>query len=228
MIPFLQTKTTRLLVILVICRFLVAIAIAHGQVPRQRVIPEQGGVPIPTRIQPDDEVVVIEPLFSPQTLPPKRTVKDKLQSAVVMSDLAVVIDVTDVEGLLNEQQTWIRTRITGRLIELLMSRDSSVSKGDRIQIQYPWSGEMRIGKALVRAGELLRVEPRRRYFVFLRYNTETLTWAITGALLRIDGDRLVNPWELEPGSKTRDPLHGLSYADVAKQVRRLAKELKVK
>jgi hypothetical protein len=211
-----------------VCGLVLHLAVPLAQEPRVRVIVEQGGVPIPSRLLPDDELVVIKPLFPVQTLPPARTATERLRTAVAINDAAAVIDVSAVEGFFNEKQTWIRTRITGRVVESLMSKKTSLRVGSDIQVEYFWSGEMKIGKVLVRAGEPLAIESRRRYLIFLLHDPDGVAWALGSAPIQVVGGKLVNPSQAKAGSTTRDLWHGLAYADFAKQVRRLVRDLKIK
>jgi hypothetical protein len=181
---------------LLACGLVLHLAVPLAQAPRERVIAEQGGVPIPSRLLPDDEIVVIESLFPVQTLPPPSTLAEKLRTAVAINQLAAMVDVTAVEGFLNEEQTWIRTRITGRVVESIMSRGLAVSPGTQIRFEYFWSGEMRIGKVLVRAGEPLLIESGKRYLVFLIRDPDTPAWALGTVLIQVVDGKLMNPWQV--------------------------------
>jgi hypothetical protein len=200
----------------------------QAQSPRVRVVRQRAGVSITSLLLPDDEIVVIESSGHWQTIAPPESAREMLRQGVQRNDLSVVLEVTDIIGILEKDRSWIRTRVTGRVVELLMSRDAAAPLGAQLEIDYPWAGETRVGNVLVRAGELLRMQKGQRYFTFLKRNPETREWHIAGALLRVDGAKLASLESPESSRASPGPLHGLKYADVAKQVRRLAKELKVK
>jgi hypothetical protein len=89
--------------------------VSSAQRGRERVIIEQPGVPLESRLLPDDEVVVLERagywdgIVFLDPVSKANMIEDRLAG----SDIAVVLDIDGVQGMLTDDRSWIRTRVTG-------------------------------------------------------------------------------------------------------------------
>ena len=193
-----------------------------AQPPAQRVrtIPRTTK-PIAQRLLPDDEVVVIDEIQERTVFDGEPTPALVIRHAMLGSVAVAIVRVDEVLGVLADGGTWIDTRAVGQVERLLIPDKKEILTKDRLQFETA-GGEMMIGKVLVRAGKSLGVQPGSRYLMFFTKHDGSLYPEYMP--LRIDGDTVVNPWQLEPGSTTKDPLHGLKLAEITKQIRRLAKQ----
>jgi hypothetical protein len=137
--------------------------------------------------------------------------------------VVIVLEVTNVVSALTTDKSWIDTRVMALADEVLKSRKRPLVPGQQLDVEYE-GGKLMIGSCLVTAGEPLKIEAGRRYLLFLVAHPETGAMYLSGTPLMIDGGKLVNPWVVELGSPARDPLHGLTLKQVAKEVRRFADE----
>jgi hypothetical protein len=136
---------------------------------RERVIAEQPGVPLASRLLPNDDVVIVKPeSHGPEPHGPEPhgavfmdnpTAAQMLQYYIDTSDVSLVVDVTNVSGVLSEDQSSISTRIDGTVIDAVLVRKGSVRPGQPLQIAYAAGGELAIGKVLVKFGNRLNAGP---------------------------------------------------------------------
>jgi hypothetical protein len=177
------------------------------------------GIPITERLLPDDDVVMIaREEESGIVYDPEPTAAQLIALTVIRSDIVVVLVPNEIGGLLVEDGTWIHTRVIGTTDEVFMSKRRRVTTGQRLDFQTP-GGEVRVGKVLVKALDTPKLTIGRRYLVFLRA-TDSGTLFPTHEPLLIENGKLSNWRVTEPGSSTIDPLHGLSFDEVVKEVRR--------
>ena len=131
------------------------------------------------------------------------------------ADTVAVVDVGDVKALLAEDGTWVHTRLTGVVRDVLKSVPSRrVSRGDILACEVS-DGELRIGKVIVRAGGVIRYPSKGRYVMFVKYDDG---FGTPNAVL---GPKLIRGRTV--GSLSVDavnPLHGLSLNDVLEAVRK--------
>jgi hypothetical protein len=187
--------------------------------------------PITDRLRPDDDIVIVDRVKESAQFDREPTWLEFTRLKADSSNMIVVVEIADVGPVLAEKDTWIDTRASGTVKEVLMSGEpAGIAREQRIAFQNP-GGEMMIGQVLVRAWDKMRVERGKRYFVFLWRNADTGVLYANHAPLLIDKGTLTNPWESESSTRRdlpygvkRDPLHGLKLADVANEVKRFAKE----
>jgi hypothetical protein len=187
-----------------------------------RVIPHRPGIPIETRLLPDDQVVMIEGDEHGSVLMKEPTPSQALAYAVAGSHIAVVVSVDEVRGSLTDDKSWIQTRITGTVVDILMARKPHAVQGERLEVEYEWGGELKIGTCLVRAGHPLHMKAGAPYLLFIRVHDTTGALYPFETPLQISDGRLFSPQEPGRGVKAH-PLHGLKLIEVAEQIKRLAK-----
>jgi hypothetical protein len=193
-----------------------SVVLAQAPQPRVRVVPYTVGKPITERLLPDDQVVVVSRLEEGAVFVQEPTPLQMLRTAVDMSDVVVVIEVSQVIGTLVEEGTWIRTRVVGAVQDVMLSRDREIVGKQGLEIEAD-GGEVLIGKVVVKASQGPGVEARKRYLMFLMAHPNRNVWFLAHLPLLIDNGKLVST------RQTRDPLDGLTLAEVTKEVQRLAK-----
>jgi hypothetical protein len=194
-------------------------AITQPAAARERVIVEQPGVPLASRLLPSDEVVIVKVAEHGAVFDPKPTAAQMLQYNTDTSDVSLIVDVVTVSGVLSADQSSIATRIDGTVVDVVLARKRSVRAGQPIQIGYAGGGELTIGKIFVRFGAYLSVAPGR-YLLFLRA-AEDGTWYPTATPLLVRDDRVFNSVVDRVGGSA--PVHDIPLAEVVQQVRRFGK-----
>ncbi len=193
------------------------------------MIPWDPSRPIASRLLPDDEVVVVVKNMSEVVVSRGYvTVQDVIEDAAVASDFVVVIDADSVEGVLTRASSWVETRLSGTVRQVLrLSKGRQLSPGQRISADVA-PGEVTIGKVRVltrddpedptRFGPLL--SPRQRYLLFLVANPDGGTLYPVHTPLLVQTGILTYPWPpptiwFEPPR----PFQNLSILEVEKTVR---------
>lgn len=195
---------------------------AQRRPPHVRTISHGLGISITDRLLPDDEIVVITREFDTVQFFPEPTAGQVIEDVVGMADIVAIVDTREVRGILVEDGTWIDTRVVGTVRDILsFSKNTRIGRGQQLELQAT-GGEMMIRKVLVRAGRPSIVS-RRRYLMFLAADPVTGVLNPIRTPLLIENNKLVNPLQIQQGSTTRDPLHGLVLNQVTTEIRRLAK-----
>lgn len=152
------------------CAILIGIGlsvVADAQTtPRVRVIADSLE-PISNQLRPDDEIVLIPRDFDSTVPDHPRNAKEAIADSGERAGIVAVVEIHEVGGALVEGGTWIRTRLAGVVREILRSsKSSNVALGQPIEAHVA-TGELRIGRVLVKAGDLLRLPNNRRYLLFM-------------------------------------------------------------
>ena len=182
----------------------------HGEV---RTLPYRTGVPLRDQLPPCNpgDVVQFHRYLGTFVDDPVDVPVDAVIDLLIRrSNLAVLMDVETVSGVVSENDTWISTHITGVVQEVLFSRTRTLRPGERLTSVLSGSGEATIGRCLVRTGEQLKVAKGRLNLMFLGAHVEDRNRPFfpTAVPFLIDNGRALNLSALEPGSTTNDPLHG--------------------
>jgi hypothetical protein len=166
---------------------------------------------------PDDEIVLVtrhwDLIDNGLGQRPFQELIDHLTEA---SDAIVIVDVSDVSSVLVENGTWIATRISAQVREVLEApAHPRLSRGQRFTLEMIEGGEVRIGKVIVKADDLILPRAKRQYLMFVSLETGIVT--PTQSPLLIQDGRLV---KIEPGDDSADRFGGLSLRDVREALRR--------
>ncbi len=214
---------TRPFAVLVACAALVGGAVAFGQSPSPRTRNISfSDRPIAEQLGPDDQVVIINRQMEGARFRPEPSARQRIEYQVRISDCLVVIDVDEVAGILAEGGTWVDTRIVGTISDVLMARKQPLSRGQRLEF-HASGGEIRIGTVLVKAWDRPKVQPYKRYLVFLQLMPDTgISYPAYGPLL-IENGRVANQSRYDGGREIPDPLRGLTLAKVKFEVSRAIK-----
>jgi hypothetical protein len=189
---------------------------------RIRTIPEQPGVPIEQRLLPDDEIVVIQRWAHLDGIQLGNDPKNLIAAFTKFSELAVLADVQSVEAVFNSDRSWLTTKITATIDQVVRSRLSAPKRGTQIEVEYTGGGEVTIGQQTVRAGQPIKLYPGERHLLFLAKDPERGVLYPSGGAWVIRNGRLVNPYR-EADPKITDPVHGYSLEAAIKQIRAAAK-----
>jgi hypothetical protein len=219
--------------------------------PRVRVLPYRASIPIPGRMLPDDEFVIIQRPWDVAVSEGDASATASIRYALKVSDTAVIADVTTVTGELTESNSWILTRLTAIVTDVMVSRQSTVSQGERIVVTYDGGGAMIVGNVHVSTAAILdsadyaersklelekhigqlshplNVETGRRYLMFLKAIQSTSTFEPSVMPLAVEGHTIV-PAGLRPTDEVQlldvlRGLYGLKLSEIATKVRRLRK-----
>ncbi|MEK7996486.1 MAG: hypothetical protein AAB403_22020 [Planctomycetota bacterium] len=216
-----MTLTTMSTVLLLVC------ALAEG-VPFQGTQPVgiterviiRDGTPIPSRIRPDDKVVVIERLTGPplvvNPINPDSP-QEELMELASYGDILVVDSVT-AQSSLSDGDAWITTRVKGRVANVLKAKQSARTEGESIEFELD-GGEVVVGAVTVRAG-VVPVFRQSRYLVAFTFNALARSLVVT-KLMAIDADGTLRSYE-RTGSQAplSSALHGMNITDVLSQLKR--------
>jgi hypothetical protein len=162
------------LVALVLACTASALVLAQGSQAQSRRVTASGR-PVAELIQPGDETLVVESRRSrPLTVLPPTGVP-QVDWLVKVSDSVLVVTVDDVDARLTDNESWIKSRVTATVGEVLKAPASRpVQPGERVGFEQD-------GGQLVVAGKLVKatvpwatpVEPFGRYLVFASVNKKT-------------------------------------------------------
>lgn len=194
-----------------------------------RRLPEDPSRSIASRLKADDDVVIVARDLSDRLISSRSlTKKDVIDDAAVVADYVVIVDVDVVRGVLTHNDSWIETRLSGKVREVIrVSPGHELSAGQRIEASVG-PGELTIGHVLVMTTDdpedethFTRLLPARRsYLLFLAAGDSGEVPLAVHEPLLIEGDRLRYPWPprtmwFEPPSA----MDGMPLAEVARMVR---------
>jgi hypothetical protein len=188
---------------------------------RTRTIPFSSR-PISESLQPDDQVVIIDREKEGAVFVRQPSARQTIEYAVRSSDLAAVVKVDDVGGILVQGGSWVDTRVAGTISDVLMAGKRRVVRGQRLEFLVS-GGEMMIGSVRVKAWDKPKVEAQKQYLVFLQGDPETGVFYPSYGPRLIEQARVVGRPQSELGGKIHDPLDGLTLETVAAEVRRLGR-----
>jgi hypothetical protein len=139
---------------------------ALRSVPRTREI--RTNLPIPAQLQPADEVVrVKKSAIVDYVYYGNETPAQEIARSVRDADAIAVFEADTVEAALVEGDTWIRTRVSGRVTTAL--KNPGLFSNGRVDVQFDGGG-MRINGVEVRAGGYPILKPGSRYLAFIQTN----------------------------------------------------------
>ncbi len=199
-------------------------AVTSAQRVDVRRIPWDPTKTLRRRLLPSDQTVIVERdssdiLISNRYL----SVSDVIEDAAVMSALVAVVNVDRVEGVLSDNESWIQTRLSGAVEQVITARDKLALTGQHIDVNAT-QGEMTIGGVLVVSTEdppddtryVKLLTTRREYLLFAAQDPETRRLWLVHPPLSIEGGVLKYVWQprtvwFEPPH----PMQGLTLAEVA-------------
>jgi hypothetical protein len=191
--------------------------------PRVRTI-LRTTAPIPSRLEADDEVVVVEKepgLVIEFEADVSR--QKALEFASTHARGAAVVQIDNASGKLVDDDTWIATFTTATVLTTIREpADFPLKEGTQFTMKEN-AGELAIAGKIVRAGRrvLEPMQPGRTYLVTLTYDpAKGLAYPTGRWLVQEDGslkDTVLGP----PGSDWRQKLTGLSLDGVVDSLRRL-------
>ena len=194
------------------------VAVAQAA-PRVRRLFWASDLPIAARLLPDDEVVVVKVGGDVDLITPRKllTVKQVIADAAVRADLVAVIDVDVVDTMLSLGDSWVITRLTGTVRDLLRVREAGHFRlGQRLEA-YIGGGEIRLGQVLVKAGDPIHPTASRSYFLFLE-NQDGVLNMIHPPLVIKDG-KLEYLSPVNADKEPPNPMQGLTVDALGKMVR---------
>ena len=138
--------------------------------------------------------------------------------------MAALAEVRQVSGIVVDDGTWIHTRVVCVVKEVLKDRNRPLRPGGRLQFEIS-GGEVAIGKVLVKAWDVPKLQAGRTYFVFAAVNSDTGVLFPNHVPMLVDGDILVSTQVQIAGAPetTADPLNGFSLGRLLAEVHRLTK-----
>jgi len=183
-----------------------------------RVIP-RSTQPIADRLTPDDSIVQINQLSEFFEIAPAPSAQRFLEILTEDSQYVAVVEIHEAAGILVDGGTWIHTRVTGVIREVLKSSGNRRLLPEQPIDVQTWGGELRIAKVTVRTNDALTLKPKRQYLMFLNFSDEWKSFRAEGILL-VDAERLVN---LSPVDPYLPKLDGLRLTEVRTRVSALVK-----
>ena len=115
---------------------------------------------------PDKETVRFPPDSHGMVLTGDVTAEGYIDLALDLSDLGFVFFADEVTPFLTQNDSWISTRVSGFVEDVMWSRTSKPRRYSRLTIQLS-DGAMHINGCAVITGEPVQMEPGDRYLVFL-------------------------------------------------------------
>jgi hypothetical protein len=191
--------------------------------PRIRTIPHTAA-PLSSRLQPDDEIVVVTRNFGTEiTFEADVSAQKALETASTHARGAAVVRIENTSGRLVEDDTWIATFTTATVLTTIReTSDFPLKEGTQFTMMEN-VGELAIAGKVVRTGPpvLEPLQPGRVYLVTLTYDPAKRLAYPTGRWL-VQEDGSLKDTVLKPqGSDWRQKLTGLSVDAVADGLRRL-------
>jgi hypothetical protein len=139
-----------------------------------RVIIADGRTPLTQMVTNEDEIVVVQPSESEVRAIPfteaagaAHTVDGDVQE-MLRADGIFVADVRDRRSYLVEGDTWIRSSIQFSVVSTIRDARPTITDSNRLLIVERNSGEVRVRKALVGAGDTHHFKPGERYLLGLK------------------------------------------------------------
>lgn len=130
---------------------------------RVRTIPHQN-TPIALRLMPGDEVVEMDYWADVMYVNHGNESREQTVARISKEANAIaVVRVTTIEPFLVEGDSWIRTRVTGVVEDLI--KGGTATRNARFEAQFD-GGEMKIKDVQVRAGSYPLLQPGSKYLVF--------------------------------------------------------------
>ena len=195
--------------------------VAQQSSPRVRTLGRSFDVPIADQLKVDDEVVVFREEINKAVLSPDPSAQEVIEDASKAAELVAVVDIRRVEPTLVLQGTWIHTRLTVTVRELIKpSTTRSLSRGSVLAMEVS-GGELRIGKVLVKALPILPFKSGEQYLVFLVPNARLEALDTTHPPLLVQNGRVSS---ILPGGEDTDKLHGMKIDDIRRQISRVSKK----
>ena len=192
-------------------------SVAAGQgAASQRLLPYDPRSPISGRLRNDDAIVVVDRHWDVVDLElGSRPIEATIAYVQAVSDVAAIVDVNDVSGILVENGAWIQTHIIGRVRRVLSSSThaSPLRRGGNITVIFE-GGEVHLGMTLVRAGDVVAMQSRQQYLMFLIQNNGTYQASVTPMLVR-DG-RVLN---VNPKDEGAAKLDGMALSTIQRVIR---------
>jgi len=128
---------------------------AQSKQPRVRTLAWSPDAPIPGRLLPDDEVVRVKLQGDLDYIVPGHalTPDEVIEDLAVRADLVAVIHVTSLQGFLSQHDTWVSTRLTGTVREVIRERKAGEFQGGQRLEAVLSGGEVVIGNVRVQLGD---------------------------------------------------------------------------
>jgi hypothetical protein len=215
-------RTVLLIAIVIVCGTFTQLLQAQSA---GRLVRADGRTPLPQMVRNDDELVIVRPsgtrtpgLTESPTSP--HTVEGDLRK-MLRAEAIFVADVRDRRSYLVDGDTWIRSSIQMSIVSTLRDAQPTLTTADRLLTFERNSGEIRVGKAVVRAGDVHHFGPGDRYLVGLKRFVAgrppvLLFW------YRVDRDgKLVKPDIEIMDSQPNSVLYGKQLSEVISELTKL-------
>lgn len=198
---------------------------AAGQTASQRApartIPYDPSIPVEQRLLPGDTEVFIDMLnsndFRHPPYYPDRDFTEEVRGVAAYEAIAL-IEVTRTDGVWIDSGSWLRTRVTGRLEQLI--RGDRLAIRDTIRFEHH-NGESFLNGVHIVAGFYHKFVVGQRYLVFLGYDRSRSSHVAHGYLVNAQGRLEEIPyWD---GTRVRTPssLPGRALSEVVDALTRV-------
>ena len=183
-----------------------------------RVIAYEPDVPIVSRVEPGDKVLLVKKLESGHGAAnwEKYTPEEILGLLAGINEGTVFVDVEDASGMWMEDGAWIGTSVRAYVVEAVAREGSRIKKGERLSLTWAHGGELWVGDTLVRAGIPPAVSDGQRYFMFLTRNSPE-NW-FPSRIMRVQDDRLESTYSAD--RQKEDQLDGFSASTAMRVIGR--------
>jgi hypothetical protein len=131
-----------------------------------RTVPHRYAVPLSKQVAcPRKERIQLTAEPHGSVLVGELTAEGYIDTALDLSDVTVVFLADDVKSVLTENDSWISTRVSGFVEEVMSSRKLKPARYSRVALQLR-DGTMSINGCEVTTGTPAQIEAGRRYLVF--------------------------------------------------------------
>ena len=168
--------------------------------------------PIESRLLPDDEVVVVQPLMASRRSTFEWTRESELSDLATWEEVAVIHQAKS-ESFFVRNGTWLDTRVTARVMQTLKTGRLATAPGRPITFEHG-GGELSVRAVTVRSAEGVSFEPSKRYLVAIRYHDGLQKWQV-GVMFELDNLGFLREHRRRSGSTVQSALTGLRLAEVA-------------
>jgi hypothetical protein len=190
--------------------------------PGTRVAYPIEGDRVPELLVPGDSAVLLKRSFPPLTVePPAIQTTAEALSALEESDALVVMQVTRREGVLDDGQTWIVTRTTGRLVRVLRTGAGVTLQRGALLTAEEYGGTMRLKGVTVTTEDAPKeaVVVGAKYLVSLGRDPGKPLLNLN-VVWRLDAQERVSVGSADASGDWRRLLAGMTVDEIAASIRK--------
>lgn len=181
----------------------------------------QNHEPLTSRLLPDDEVVLVEPLTGPPLpLPGTRARETELKNLNRWQEIVAVHQAIP-QSSFTANGTWLHTKVQARVMQTLKTGTLATAPGELIEFMHE-GGELRVNGVIIRSAAGLSFDRNSKYLIALRFDRDLKAWQ-PAATFELDNLGSLRGSKRREGLIPDSALYGLTLAEVADALSKGAK-----